>query len=71
VSRVAPLGRVLVGLSEEGMDAPEAPHNCERCTPTVRAALGEFNRSGDPAPLASLDCTCKERFMAERHATRG
>jgi hypothetical protein len=67
VTRVAPLGQVLVGLCEEGMDAPEAPHNCELCSSEVRAALARFNRTGDATPLARLECACKARWRAERH----
>lgn len=69
VTRVAPLGRVLVGLSEEGLGPPGAPHNCDSCTAAVRAALVRYNRTGDPAPLAALDCPCRERWLAERRAT--
>lgn len=66
VTQVAPYGRIQVGLSDEGMDAPEAPHNCMCCSASVRDALTGFNRTGDPTPLALLDCSCKATWLAEK-----
>jgi len=66
VSRVAPLGELHVGLSDEGLEPARAARNCGTCTPRVRAALAEFNRSQDPAPLAALTCACQAEWRAER-----
>jgi hypothetical protein len=65
VSRVAPLGPVQVGLSDEGMNPRQVPHNCERCTNRFRDALAAFNRTQDPAGLRALSCDCRELWLAE------
>jgi hypothetical protein len=65
VSRIAPLGPVLVGLSDEGMNPRQAPHNCERCTGIFRDALAAFNRTQDPSDLRALSCDCRQLWLAE------
>ncbi len=65
LSRIAPLGRVVVGLSAEGMNPLQSPHNCEHCTDRFRMALAAFNQTQDPAPLAALSCQCHKRWLAE------
>ena len=49
VSRIAPLGPVLVGLSDEGMNPLQAPHNCEHCTGPLPQRPGRVQP--DPGPL--------------------
>jgi len=65
VSRIAPLGPVLVGLSDEGTNPRQAPHNCECCTGSFRDALAAFNRTQDPSGLRALSCDCRQRWLAE------
>jgi hypothetical protein len=65
VSRVAPLGRVLVGLSDEGMNPLQAPHNCEHCTSRFRHALAAFNQTQDAAGLSAISCECHKRWLTE------
>ncbi len=65
VSRIAPLGRVLVGLSDEGMNPLQSPHNCEHCTDRFRHALAVFNQSQDVAGLHALSCGCHKVWLAE------
>ena len=69
LSRVAPLGRVLVGLSDEGMNPLQAPHNCEHCTGRFRQALAAFNQTQDAAGLSAISCGCHKRWRVE--AQRG
>jgi hypothetical protein len=65
VQRVAPLGALHVGLSDEGLEPARAAHNCERCSPEVRQALAAFNRTQDPGPLADLGCACQADWQSE------
>jgi radical SAM enzyme (TIGR01210 family) len=65
VSRIAPLGRVLVGLSDEGMNPLQTPHNCEHCTDRFRQVLAAFNRTQDPAGLGALSCDCHKLWLVE------
>ena len=65
VSRIAPLGRVLVGLSDEGMNPLQAPHNCEHCTGRFRLALAAFNQTQDAAGLSAISCECHKRWLTE------
>jgi radical SAM enzyme (TIGR01210 family) len=65
LSRVAPLGHVLVGLSDEGMNPLQAPHNCEHCTGRFRQALAAFNQTQDAAGLGAISCQCHKRWLAE------
>jgi hypothetical protein len=69
VSRIAPLGPVLVGLSDEGMNPGQTPRNCERCTNSFRDALVAFNRTQDLSGLRALSCDCRQLWLAE--AQRG
>jgi radical SAM enzyme (TIGR01210 family) len=65
VSRIAPLGRVLVGLSDEGMNPLQAPHNCEHCTGRFRLALAAFNQTQDAAGLSAISCECHKHWLTE------
>ncbi len=65
VSRIAPFGGLLVGLSDEGMDPLQKPHNCEHCTGRFRTALAEFNRTQDPSDLGAVSCDCRPLWLAE------
>jgi archaeosine synthase beta-subunit len=65
LARVAPLGRVLVGLSDEGMNASQTPHNCEHCTGRFRQALAAFNRTQDAAGLSAIACECHKHWLTE------
>ncbi len=57
---LAALGlQVHVGQSEEGLPVDQAPSGCPRCTETLRAAIGRFNETQDPAHLAGLTCACQ------------
>lgn len=58
---IAPLLKIKVGLSHEGLPADQRPTGCERCTETLRAALARFNETQDVAPLAQLSCSCQEQ----------
>ena len=69
LARVAPLGRVLAGLSDEGMNPSQTPHNCEHCTGRFRQALAAFNRTQDATGLSAISCECHKRWLAE--AQRG
>ena len=71
VWRIAPLGRVLVGLSDEGMNPLQMPHNCEHCTDRFRHALAVFNQTQDPAGLRTLSCDCHKRWLASSLAGPG
>jgi len=75
VSRVAPLGAVLVGLSDEGTNPRQASHNCEHCTGFFRNALAVFNRTQDPTDLRALSCNCRQVWLTEvgggRHLDAG
>jgi archaeosine synthase beta-subunit len=64
VSRIAPLGSVLVGLSDEGTNPLRAARNCERCTGLFRDALAAFNRTQDPSGLRALSCDCRQVWLA-------
>jgi radical SAM enzyme (TIGR01210 family) len=65
VLRMAPLGRVLVGLSDEGMNPRQAPRNCDECTSRFRDALAAFNLTQDAAGLRALSCDCRRLWLAE------
>lgn len=65
VSRIAPMGPVLVGLSDEGTNPCQAAHNCERCTRPFRDALAAFNRTQDLSDLRALSCDCRRVWLAE------
>jgi radical SAM enzyme (TIGR01210 family) len=65
VLRMSPLGPVLVGLSDEGMNPRQAPRNCDRCTSRFRDALVAFNLTQDPTGLCALSCDCRELWLAE------
>ena len=62
VQRIAPLGQLLVGLSDEGQDTAAVPRGCDRCDGEVRRALGDFNVTQDPGPLTALDCVCRAEW---------
>jgi hypothetical protein len=58
VRRTHALGEVTVGQSDEGLDPRMVPAGCARCTPALRRALTEFNRTQDPAVLDLAPCDC-------------
>jgi radical SAM enzyme (TIGR01210 family) len=62
VRQVAGSGQILVGLSDEGLQPAQVAHSCQRCSSRVRQALADFNISQDPAPLARLDCSCRQEW---------
>jgi hypothetical protein len=64
VKKIAPLGPVLVGLSNEGLSTQESAHNCDRCTERVRGALAEFNSTQESTRLISLNCDCKKEWAS-------
>jgi len=64
LGRIAPLGRVLVGLSDEGMNPLQSPHNCEHCTGRFRQALAAFNQTQNPTGLNALSCDCHKLWLA-------
>jgi len=59
VRAAAPLLPLHVALWDEGLSAGRLPAGCPACTDRLRAALRDFNATGDPAPLALLDCPCR------------
>ncbi len=63
--RIAVLGRVQVGLSDEGMSPLQVPHNCEHCSDRFRHALAVFNQTQDPAALRGLSCACHKQWFIE------
>jgi uncharacterized Fe-S cluster-containing MiaB family protein len=65
VRRLQGQGELHVGLSDEGLEPARAAHNCERCDPGVRRALGDWNRTQDPAPLLALACACQADWRTE------
>ncbi len=65
LSRIASLGRVVVGLSDEGMNPLQTPHNCEHCTARFRQALAAFNQTHDLEVLRALSCDCHKLWLAE------
>ena len=58
------MGRVVVGLSDEGMNPLQSPHNCEHCTDRFRHALAAFNQSQNVAGLRALSCDCHKPWLA-------
>ncbi len=70
LSRIAPLGPVLVGLSDEGTNPGQTAHNCERCTGAFRDSLAAFNRTQDLSGLRVLSCDCRDLWLAEVGAAR-
>ena len=48
-----------VGLSDEGLPAPQVPSGCPQCTPRLRGALARFNETQDAASLALDPCGCR------------
>ncbi len=65
IRRIAPLGRIEVGLSDEGLGPAQVAHNCERCSATARRALVRFNQTHDPAVLddPALSCPCHAEWL--------
>lgn len=59
-----PLGEVSVGLSEEGLGAHAIPAACALCTPRLKAALTEYNRTRALPALDQIPCDCQ---LATRH----
>ncbi|MGI5865839.1 MAG: radical SAM protein [Myxococcales bacterium] len=71
VRRLAPLGPVQVGLSDEGLNPARSAHNCARCTAGVRRALATFNASQRVKVFDGLDCACRESWRHEVQAKTG
>ncbi len=61
VSRVASLGHVLVGLSDEGINSLQSPHNCEHCTGRFRQALAALREEPDVVRWRQLLGALKKR----------
>jgi hypothetical protein len=59
VRRTRALGEITVGMSDEGLDPRMVPAGCERCTPVLRRALAEFNRTQDARVLDGPECDCE------------
>ncbi|MFC1611140.1 radical SAM protein [Myxococcota bacterium] len=70
VTRLAPLGPVYVGLSDEGMDPARAAYNCETCSIAVLQQLAAFNVDRDPESLTHI-CACRARWLAEVDSRQG
>jgi archaeosine synthase beta-subunit len=64
LGRIAPMGRVVVGLSDEGMNPLQSPHNCEHCDDRFRHALAAFNQTQSVAGLRGLSCGCHKLWLA-------
>lgn len=62
IERIAGLGPVQVGLSDEGLNPQRGAHNCDHCSVRVRAALAAFNLDQDPQALAGLTCDCRSEW---------
>ncbi|HEY3450441.1 MAG TPA: hypothetical protein VGK67_29065 [Myxococcales bacterium] len=60
VRRVHPLGELLVGLSDEGLEPRRLPSGCEACSADLRASLAEYNRTRDPKALDAAHCAACE-----------
>jgi hypothetical protein len=69
VEALAPLGELIVGLSEEGLQVERTAGNCPACTGRMRRALARFNLSGDLEQLRAVDCPC--RAESQGSAARG
>jgi hypothetical protein len=65
VTRIAPLGPTIVGLSDEGLNPQQTAHNCDFCTGRIRAALGAFNRTQDLSVLRHITCACRKTWLPE------
>ena len=65
LARIAPLGPVKVGLSDEGLNPARAPRNCEGCSGRVREALAGFNATQRLEELAGLDCECRRGWREQ------
>jgi len=59
VRRTHALGEITVGTSDEGLDPRMVPSGCERCTPLIRRAIAEFNRTQDAHVLEGPSCDCE------------
>lgn len=70
LSPIAPLGPVLVGLSDEGLNPQQAPRNCEKCTQRVREALAAFNCTQDLSALRQLSCECRRLWLLDAGAAK-
>ncbi len=71
VRRLARLGPVQVGLSDEGLNPARAAHNCARCTAEVRRALAAFNATQRVEVFDGLECACRESWRQELAAKAG
>ncbi|MBI5546820.1 MAG: hypothetical protein HY901_23300, partial [Deltaproteobacteria bacterium] len=52
VRRSHPLGELVIGLSDEGLEPKRVPGGCPACTDELRKALAEYNRVRD---LSAVD----------------
>jgi radical SAM enzyme (TIGR01210 family) len=59
VRRTRALGEITVGMSDEGLDPRMVPAGCARCTPVLRRAIAEFNRTQDARVLDGPECDCE------------
>ncbi|MBI4954454.1 MAG: hypothetical protein HY908_20685 [Myxococcales bacterium] len=58
VRRAHASGELTVGLSDEGLEPHRLPSGCAACTPRLRAALAEYNRTRELGALEGLACAC-------------
>ena len=60
--RAHPLGELLVGLSDEGLEPHRLPNGCAACSVDLRRALAEYNRSRNLSALDAVRCVaCESR----------
>jgi len=53
-------------LDVDGKDSDTVyPHNCPLCTPVILEALKTFNTTRDLSIVNSLDCSCREKHLAD------
>jgi len=53
-------------LDVDGKDSDTVyPHNCPLCTPVILDALKTFNTTRDLSIVNSLDCSCREKHLAD------
>jgi len=64
--RIAPLGEVVVGLSDEGLDPAAVAHNCDACTLRFRRALARLNLDQNAEALGDIECECRDLWRHDQ-----